>query len=317
MLSFTKWLEHLHIDASPDFATEKQRRILGLSKTTNCLKSKLEAIGIHVKFKLVSGQERASNKRGLRGFDLQADPNVITIVRDDSLADPLTCWMMLHQIGHAMERSMQASNQYRMVYGMIMHWWKQYHPYIMKEAIDFTNFKLPDPDDPIYDILPPLKPLAKQPAPVPEVPKRKVIPPVNFADPAHRKAMGQQIKAGGEHYNVGASHAMAHAVFSKFLAMKSARDTWEGFRQSFHQGYTAWGSVTHYSGGRAQFSAQDELINELVAEYVWHGKIRYVNDPQDPYVQAHPEAMPQMMVKIGELIREGLEIMKGTVIALD
>jgi hypothetical protein len=226
--------------------------------------------------------------------------------------------MMLHQIGHAMDKSPTGSNQYRRIGGMIMEWWREYHPYIMKEAFDFANLKLPDPDDAIYDILPPLPPRkAPVAAPQPVAPPKKVVPSVNFADPAHRKLLGQQVKAGGEWFNVGRSQAMAHAVFSKFLAMKSARDTWEGFRTSFHQGYTARSSVTHFAGGRAQFSAQDELLNELVAEYVWHRKIRYVNDPQDPFVQAHPEAIPQMMVKIGELIQDGLEKMKGEAITID
>lgn len=311
-ISFREWLEGVEVEMDSDYGDAKNKRLLTLEKTHKCLQSKLEGVGIPVRFRLVSQTKRASMRGGLRDAATAKD-GVITIVRDDSLQHPLTCWMMLHQVGHAMEQSRSGSQAYREADYLIRKWWGVYHEYILREYNDY--------DDNDSKPLPPKPRPASTPQPPSPPPEKQVVPPVDFGDPAHRKQFRDKMKQGGENYMsyLHRNPAMAHMVFSKFLAFKSARDSWKSFRQTFHQGYhMALDRVAQFgsSGARAAFSADDELMNELVAEYLWHGRIRYVDDPKDPFVQKHPEYIPDMIKKIEGLISKGLKSMLGEVVTV-
>lgn len=240
-------------------------KMLSSNKLKKCLESKFSKINIPVH--IIIDREQTPEEK-------TPDPNAIKIIISDRGGDPMTCWMILHRIGHSGLGYMTQ----REIMPILDRWFKEYVKY--------------------------------------------------YPEWGYHEASDKKMKdAYGDWMSV--ESADLRFPLSKFLLFTSARKTASAVKQwaSGSVGKKRWGyppnhdeslplrNPQYYSSLEPKsYALDEEFYHELIAEYLWNGKIRVNEDSEDLFVQANPGYMTKMFNEVSDIIYKNIMSLKGKVL---
>jgi hypothetical protein len=244
-------------------------KMLGGDKLKRCLSEKFKRLNIPVHIVMDSNptpEEKAP------------DPNVIKVLIKDRGGDPMTCWMVLHRVGHA-------GLGYAIIRGkaptLLNNWFKEYvkyHPewgYHGAEAKKFRAF------DDWYQ-----------------------LEAADLKFPLSKFLMFSSARKTAEVVKKWASGAYEKG---KGLARRPQHGEDVPLRNPLY--YDAFEGKSYALG--------QEFYHELAAEYLWNGRIRVNEDSNDPFVKDNPGYMTKMFEDISEIIHQNILSLKGEVLDSD
>jgi hypothetical protein len=256
MISFYEWLGEAglarqdemglaNLRLNPDISLHPgERKILGGEKIKRCLEEKFARLDVPVHI-VVDPKPTPE--------DLIPDPNAIKFVMSSRGGDPMTCWMILHRLGHLM-RGLD-----REVMIPLYKWGKLYRQYHPEWAEVDADLKYP---------------LSKF---------------LMFTSARKTASVINRWKSG--------------SISTKGLAIEPGHGPERHLR-----------SAQHYDAFEPKsYALREEFEHELVAEYIWNGRIRFQEDPKDPFVKENPGYMARMFEQVGELIKAQILALKGKV----
>jgi len=257
MKTFSEWLEDAgltrqdemglaNLRINPDISKlPGERKMLGGDKIKRCLEEKFARLDVPVHI-VVDPKPTPE--------DIAPDPNAIKFVITSRGGDPMTCWMVLHRLGHLMVRL--DARVTRPIYKWL-NLYIRYHP----EWVDS------DPKYPLSKFL--MFNSARKTASVVSRWKSGEIDP-------QKKFPGEVPRHGFD---------------------RPLQNQWQ------------YNAIEDKS-----YALREEFEHELVAEYIWNGRIRSQEDPNDPFVKENPGYMAKMLDQVGEMIKEQILAVKGKVL---
>lgn len=240
-------------------------KMLSSNKLKNCLESKFARINVPVQI-IMDTKQTPEEKI--------PDPSSIKIIIKDRGGDPMTCWMILHRIGHA-GLGYKVRNE---ISSMLYKWFKEY----VKHYPEWGSYSASD----------------------------------------------KKMKDAYDDW-ISVESADVRFPLSKFLMFKSARKTASAIEQwasgSVHK--KRWGyppqhgedipfrNPEYYSSLEPKsYALDEEFYHELIAEYLWNGRIRVNEDSKDTFVQEHPGYITKMFDEISKIIHQNILSLKGQVL---
>lgn len=201
------------------------------------------------------------------------DPNALKILIKDRGGDPMTCWMVLHRVGHS-GLGYQVKKE---IWVLLNNWFKEYVKYYPEWGYHGADAKK-NKDG--YDDWTSLE-------------------EVDVKFPLSKFLMFLSARKTAE------------AV--KRWASKSLKKRWA--RPPQHSEDLPLRNPLYYSSLEPKsYALDEEFYHELVAEYLWNGKIRVNEDPEDSFVRDNPGYITKMFGEISEIIHQKILSLKGKVL---